>query len=203
MLAIRKLTIRNSAFYGNGVSVTLLQTPRSVIVENTLKTGSGAFLTLGTKCLATEFTVELDRITLRDSGSLLWVAGDYARTNGAYPIAIQANNCVFKLEGADSGLIVIDSERPRADLGKAVEMKSHESVVEPGTVLLAALNQSHHRLEPQDDEQFEGLVATEIKFEGSDIRNAADSTVAHLLGPRTSEKSQPGIDARRLGSIRR
>ena len=200
---VAELTIRNSAFYGNGVSVTLLQTPRSVIVENTLKTGSGAFLTLGTKCLATEFTVELDRITLRDSGSLLWVAGDYARTNGAYPIAIQANNCVFKLEGADSGLIVIDSERPRADLGKAVEMKSHESVVEPGTVLLAALNQSHHRLEPQDDEQFEGLVATEIKFEGSDIRNAADSTVAHLLGPRTSEKSQPGIDARRLGSIRR
>ena len=198
-----ELTIRNSAFHGNGISVALLQTPRSIIVENTLKTGSGSFLTLGTKCLATAFNVELDRITLRDSSSMLWVAGDHARTNGASPIAIQANNCVFKLEGADSGLIVFDSDRPRSDLAKSVEMKSHESVVEPGTVLLAAFNQSINRLEQQDDEQFEGLVATEIKFEGNDVRNAADSIVAHLLGPRTSEKSQPGIDARQLGSIRR
>ena len=98
---------------------------------------------------------------------------------------------------------MFDSDRPRSDLAKSVEMKSHESVVEPGTVLLAAFNQSINRLEQQDDEQFEGLVATEIKFEGNDVRNAADSIVAHLLGPRTSEKSQPGIDARQLGSIRR
>ena len=200
---VAELTIRNSAFHGNGVSVKLVQTPRSVSVENTLKTGSGAFLTLGSKCLATEFAVLLDRVTLRDSGSMLWVAGDYARTNGASPIAIQANNCVFKLERSDSGLIVIDSDRPRTDIAKAVEMKSQESVVEPGTVLLAALDRSQNRLEQQDDEQFEGLVATDIKFEGTDVRSAVDSTVAHLLGPRTSENARPGIDARRIGSIRR
>ncbi len=195
-----EITIRNSAFHGNGVSVALVQTPRSVSVENTLKTGAGALLTLGTKCLATEFAVQLDQVTLRDSGSMLWIAGDYARSKGAPSIAIQAKNCVFQLDRPDSGLIVIDSDRPRSDIAKSIEMKSHESVVEPGTVLLTAFDRSRNRLEPQDDEQFEGLVATEIKFAGADIRSASDSSVAHLAGPRTSEKSQPGIDARRLGT---
>ena len=199
---LSEITIRNSAFHGNGVSVAFVHTPRSVSVENTLKTGAGALFTLGTKCLATEFSVQLDRVTLRDSGSMLWVAGDYARTNGAPPIAIQANNCVFKLDRSDSGLIVIDSDRPRSDIAKSIEMKSHESVVEPGTVLLASFDRSRNRLAQQDDEQFEGLVATEIKFEGTDVRNTSDSTVAHLAGPRTSEKSQPGIDPRLIGSTR-
>ena len=198
-----EITIRNSAFHGNGVAVALVQTPRSVSVENTLKTGAGALFTLGTKCLATEFAVQLDRVTLRDSGSMLRVAGDYARTNGASPIAIQANNSVFKLDRSDSGLIVIDSDRLRTDIDKSIEMKSLESVVEPGTVLLAAFDRSRNLLEQQDDEQFEGLVVTEIKFAGTDVRSAIDSTVAHLAGPRTSEKSQPGIDARQLGSMQR
>ncbi len=200
---VAEITIRNSAFHGNGVSVALVHTPRLLSVENTLKTGAGALFTLGTKCLATEFAVQLDRLTLRDSGSMLWVAGDYARTNGALPIAIQATNCVFKLVRPDSGLIVIDSDRPRTDIAKSIEMKSQDSVVEPETVLLAAFDRTRNRLEHQDDEQFEGLVATEIKFAGTDVRSAIDSTVVHLVGPRTSEKSQPGIDARQLGSMQR
>jgi eukaryotic-like serine/threonine-protein kinase len=195
-----EITIRNSAFYGDGVSVALFQTPRSVTVQNTLKTGDGVLFSLGSKCLATEFAVQLDRVTLRDSGSMLWIAGDYARTNGLSPIAIQANNCVFKLEHPDSGLIVIDSDRPRTDLAKSIEMKTQESVVEPGTVLLVAFDRSRNRLEHQDDEQFEGLVAAEIKFAGIDARSPIDSTVAHLVGPRMSEKSQPGIDPHLIGA---
>ena len=198
--ATNEITIANSLFHGDGASILLAQLPRTVQVENSLKTGTGEFLSLGPKSDGTGMLLGLDHVTLRHSGPLLWMAGESARTNGSKPIVIRASNCIFSLADVDSGLIVIDDAGVRKDLADSVEMQAHESVVEPGAVLLATFAHQQNRFLPVDaDEKFEGLVASEINFVGDDIRNAADATIAPIQGPRTSEDARPGIDPALIG----
>ena len=128
------------------------------------------------------------------------MAGDTARTAGSKPIAIRASSCIFSLADVNSGLIVIDDAAVRKDVSDSVEMQAHESVVEPGAILLATFDHQQNRYRPVDaDEKFEGLVASEIKFVGDDIRDATDATIAPIQGPRTSEDARPGIDPTLIG----
>ena len=199
-LSTTEITVANSLFHGDGASILLAQTPRTVQVENSLKTGTGEFLSLGPKSEGTGTLLGLDRVTLRQSGPLLWMAGDTARTAGSKPVAIRASSCIFSLADVNSGLIVIDDAAVRKDVSDSVEMQAHESVVEPGAILLATFDHQQNRYRPVDaDEKFEGLVASEIKFVGDDIRDATDAAIAPIQGPRTSEDARPGIDPTLIG----
>jgi hypothetical protein len=201
-----RIEIENSFFHGTGPSILFAQPPRSIQIENTLKTGRGVFLSLGPKCLVTEMTLELNRVTLRDSGSLLSIAGNLATTSGSPPVQIQSNNSVFKFVRADSGLIVMESDQSGRDVGQSIELRAEESVVEPVTILVGRYNQMHDRFEELDGggDLFEGLVASEIKFAGHDLHRAVDSKTTHLQGPRSSENTHcPGIDPQRIGLTKR
>ena len=199
------IAIENSVFCGTGEAILAVQTLRSMRAVNTLKIGHGAFLSLGPKCLAMQLSVDLDRVTLRNSGPLLRMAGELANETGAHPARIQVSNSVFKLALAKSGLVVIDSNRPREDIAKSVDFRAQESFVAVGTTLLAAFDPSQNRLREYDgDEQFDGLILSEIDFAGSDVNRVADSKIARLLGPRTSEDANPpGINPRLVGPTKR
>lgn len=200
-LGTSSIMVDNSVFHGDGVSIVLAQTPQGVQVENTLKTGGGEFLALGPKSEGAAMRLELNHVTLRSSGPLLWMAGESARIAGLKPIEIQAKNSVFHLADMNSGLIVVDDDKIRKDSASSVVMNADESVVEPGTVLLATFSPQENRYLPVDaDEQFDGLVASEIKFRGEDVRSAEDGAIAPIQGPRTSEDARPGIEPARIGN---
>ena len=199
------IVIQNSVFHGNGVALLLAQTPQVVRVENTLKTGSAALVALGPKTVGTELTLDLERVTLRESGSLLQIGGELAGKAGAPSVQIKATNCAFNLSNNHSALVLVDSDRSPAELVKVVEMAATESVVEPGTILFARYDRTRDQLiEIDGDDQFEGLAACEIKFAGPRIHSARDAKVASIQGPRTSETTLPGVDLALLGAkIRR
>lgn len=196
-----RILIQNSVFHGNGISLLLAQTPRDVQVKNTLKTGSGTFIALGPKTIGTNLSMHFDQVTLRKSGSLLQLGGEFASQSGKPQIELEAVNCAFQLYERRSPLILLDGEPARDDAPQAIALKASESVVEPGTVLFARVDRNANRVvEIDSDEQFEGLVASDIKFAGPQLQRLPDARIAAIQGPRTSESARPGIDPALLGA---
>ena len=74
----RQFAISNTVFRGSGAAVLLAETPDAVTLTNCLKVGAGACLTLGRKAAARPFSIELTRVTLRDTGPLLRFGGAFA-----------------------------------------------------------------------------------------------------------------------------
>lgn len=200
-----QITITNTVFDGPGAAIVFAKSPRRITVVNTLKTGSGAFAVMGPKCLATEMKFDLDHMTLRNSGPLLWLAGQFATKTGSPPTQIQANESVFSFANAASEFIVIDAEQTRADVERSIQMRARESIVAPGTTLLATYDSEMKMLHPKDaDEQFDGLMASNIEFAGRNLHRVADSQTAKIQGPRVvgTVDQLPGIDPKRLGPAR-
>lgn len=196
------VSVKNTAFHGTGASILFGESPRSVTVENCLKTGPGPFMSFGTKCQAQEIRLVLEHVTLRETGPLLRLAGEPAGKTGTLPIQIEANECVFSLDDAKSGLVTIDCERPRVDLTRCVQLTSSDSIVTPGASLLTRFDPVTSQFQELDaDDQFEGLSANGIEFAGPNSERAADSKTARLLGPRVSTAVDrlPGINSRQLG----
>lgn len=198
---LARIVLQNCVFHGNGISLLLAHSPQHVHVKNTLKTGSGSLVALGPKTTAGRFTMGIDQVTLRKSGPLLQIGGEFATRAGAPRIHIDAVNSAFQLSDRSSPLVLIDGEPARGDLVQAVELTALESIVEPGTVLFARTDRSANRIDEIDsDEQFEGLVASEIKFAGPQLNRLPDARIASIQGPRTSETNRPGIDLSLLGT---
>lgn len=197
-----QLTISDTIFDGTGAAVLFAKSPRLIQVSNSLKTGHGEFACLGPKCVACEMKFKLHNVTLRGTGPLLWLSGESASKSGSPPAQIEATDSVFALADATSGLVVIDSERPRADLERSIQMNARESVVAPGTALLTTFDPMTKLLRQEDaDEQFDGLVAGGIEFTGPDLHRAVDSKTARIQGPRVGESVErlPGVNPRALG----
>jgi hypothetical protein len=199
-----KLAIKDSIFQGRGAAILSAQTPRTLHVSNTLKTGRGAFLSLGPKSLATGLKLEFDHVTLRASGPLLCLAGEHATKSGSPAVRILAQESVFSIAEIQSGLIVVEAERPRADVAKSIEMIAPDSVITPGTALLSTLDAARNHVSIQEaDDHFDGLVASGIEFSGPGLQQPAEAKTARLQGPRTANKSMPGIEPRHLGPMAR
>ena len=93
-----------------GAAIVFARSPRFVNVSNTLKSGPGAFASFGPKCLATEMKFDLDHMTLRGTGPLLWLAGEFAGKTGSPPIQVHVRDSVFSVVKSTSGLVVLDAE---------------------------------------------------------------------------------------------
>jgi eukaryotic-like serine/threonine-protein kinase len=202
------LEITNSVFHGDGAAVLFLQTPRSqAVFSNTLKTGSGAFVKLAPTCVASNFQIEFNRVTLRESGPLLVLAGEAASKTGVSPVAVTAQDSVFQLADIHRGLIVIEANKPRKDRDKSIAMNFSNSVAAPGTELVTAFNPERNSLEqiPEEEfgEQFSGLSYGEIKFGGSNLANPMHSNTTLVVAPTGTEDALPGVDSQLLGPSRR
>ncbi len=198
------IEIKNTSFHGAGAAILLAQTPKSLRVLNTLKTGSGALVSPRPKCSAREMKLVFDHVTLRETGPLLKLSGDFASQTGIAPIQIEANHSVFKIAEPSSGLIVIESERVRPDVAKSVAMTADDSVVVPGTTILMAIDPLRQSANEVDlDEPFDGLSANGIEFAGANLDRIVESKTAGLKGARLDAAEMPGIDPIQIGPANR
>lgn len=197
----RQIDVKNTRFDHDGTAIHLGQPPKSVHIHNTLKTGTGTFVAFDAKCRAIDTKLELDRVTMRGSGPLLRLTGQIAETAGTPSIPLEVNNSVFQLVSTQTGLVVVESERPRQDVDKIVRMTANESVVAPGTTLLTTHNPIRNQFSVIDaSDQFEGLTANGIEFVGKNLQQVHDSQTARLDGARHASMQMPGIDPAQFAS---
>ncbi|WP_010586124.1 serine/threonine protein kinase [Schlesneria paludicola] len=203
-----QIAIKNTNFVGDANALLLMQAPQSLTVVNTLKVGQGAFVAIHAHCRASSLSLDLDHMTLRESGPLLQLSGEFAEKEGAAAIQIDASDSVFHLADEKSGLITVESAKPRTDLNAMAQWKASrsESVVPPSTRLLTTLDPTGNQIRTVDDaaDQFEGLMARRIQFVGKkDLSRPRESKTAQLEGPRVESTQLPGIDPSQIGPAKR
>ena len=199
--AVGQFEIENTTFRGPGAALLFAESPRAVKLTNCLKLGHGACFILGGKATARPIAFELTRVTLRDSGPLLRFGGALAEQTTAPQISFVAHDCVFALNSTAPSLIEIQTSRPRSNVAQSVRMTGQGSVVSHGLELLAISNPSGGKPVPvaDADDQFAGLIASDLEFEGALSKGAAASRLTHLSAPRSSNHADlPGVDPARL-----
>lgn len=120
--------------------------------------------------------------------------GEFASSNRSDSIRIAADHCVFQLKETNAALILVDASRVRDDIDTSIEMTALESVVEPGIMLFARVDPANHQLvELSGDEQFQGLLASEIKFAGAHRHRAKMQKSPRFKGPETRKLVFPEL----------
>ena len=204
--AVGQFELVNTTFRGHGAALLLAESPRSVKLTNCLKVGRGACLTLGSKAAARPVALELSRVTLRDTGPLLRYGGAFAEQAAAPQIGIVAQDCVFAVSSSASSLIEIQMSRPRSNVAQSVHLAGHGSVVPLGLEMLTVSDPSSGKpvTVTEADEQFEGLIASDLEFAGPASVDSAASELKLLSAPRSSNQAaMPGVDPTRLPIFRR
>ena len=196
--------ITNTTFRGHGAALLFAESPRTVKLTNCLKLGHGACFTLGSKATARPVTFELSRVTLRDSGPLLRFGGPFAEQTTASQISLVAQDCVFALSSTAPSLIEIQTSRPRSNVAQSIQMTGRGSVIPLKLELLTVSDPSRWKsaIAIESDEQFEGLIASDLEFAGPASEEAAASELRQMSAPRSSA-ALPGIDPTRLPISRR
>jgi hypothetical protein len=199
-----RVDVSNTIFRTAGAALWSAEMPHHVTVSNCLKLGDGACFAVSPKAAAHPSAFELNKLTLRDGGPLLRLAGTYAEQATAPAIEFTANDCVFALASAGSGLIELQSPRPRTDPGKSVRMTGHGSVLGPGLNLMVLIDPSGQsaRQVADADEQFEGIAVSELEFAGPSSGPTGNSRLERFTAPRSDANARPGIDTNRLPAIR-
>ena len=198
--------ITNTTFRGHGAALLFAESPRTVKLTNCLKLGHGACFTLGSKASARAIAFELSRVTLRDSGPLLRFGGTFAEQATAPQIAIVAQDCVFALSSTAPSLIEIQTSRPRSNVAQSVQMTGRGSVVPLKLELLTVSDPSRGKsvIVIEADEQFEGLIASDLEFAGPASVDSTASELKLLSAPRSSNQTAlPGVEPVRLPIFRR
>ena len=204
-----QLDVRNSIFRAPGSAVWFAELPHQVSFSNCLKVGDGACFTVSARASAHDCAFELNRLTLRDTGPLLRLAGLFAEQARVPTIEFKANDCIFAHASSSSGLIELQTAHPRSDASRAIHTDGRGSVVVPGVKLLVAVDTDAREPTRQSvreiadaDEQFEGImVVTDLKFGGPAAGATANSRLEKLT-PRSTGDALPGIDVSRLPAIR-
>ena len=196
--------IANTTFRGHGAALQFAESPRTVQLTNCLKLGHGACFTLGSKATARPVKFELSRVTLRDTGPLLRFGGSFAEQSTAPQIGIVAQDCVFALSSTAPSLIEIQASRPRGNLAQSIQMTGQGSVVPLKLELLTVSDPSRGKpvTVVEADEQFEGLIASDLEFAGPAPAETAASELRQMSAPRSST-TLPGVDPTRLPAFRR
>ena len=193
--------IENTTFRGHGAALLFAESPSTVKLTNCLKVGHGACFTLGSKAAARAVTFELSRVTLRGTGPLLRFGGAFAEQASSPQIGLVAQDCVFALSSAAPSLVELQSSRPRGNVAQSIQMTGRGSVVPLKLELLTISDPSRGKSATvvETDEQFEGLIASDLEFAGSLTDVAAASRLTHLSAPRSSNEAElPGVDPTRL-----
>ena len=193
------VTVSNSILQGPGASVWTAEMPRKVVLENCLKIGEGACLAVSPKAAAHSSTVELNKLTLRESGPFLRLAGPFAEDSGAPTIQVDATNCLFAGR-AGTSLVELQTRQPRSDAAKAVRFSGEGTVIVAGIDLTAVVDPASgsSRTTIEADEQFEGIVISELQFEGPADELPDHSRLRNLTAPRSSAAPRPGVQVDRL-----
>lgn len=168
----------------------------AIRVGNTLHEGSGALVCLDHAPAADESVlVELDRVTLRDSGPVLECV--YGDDGPLGKIAIRASGCAF-LPRSDTALLwFVGKQSPRTVLGH-ITWEGEGSLVGPETAIAGWLQPDATR-EVLDDAavSIDGLARSRVEFAGPAGSDPAGSRITQWQAPLRST-DPPGADPERL-----
>jgi serine/threonine-protein kinase len=204
----RRLEVSDSVFRADGSAFWFSAMPHQLTLTNCLKLGDGACIAVSPKASTRPCQFDLRQLTLRNSGSLLRLAGAYAEQPDAATIQITAHDCVFAPAPTSPGLIELHTARPRSDAAQSVRMRGSGSVLIPNVNLMVAVDSTTSGLSGTTnpvagaDEQFEGIVVSDLSFAGPETDSVTSSRLENLTAPRTSVDARPGIDISRLPTIR-
>lgn len=198
-----QMEIRNTVFEGSGAAIWSAEMPDDLVMSNCLKWGDGACIAISPRAAVHAGTFELSNVTIRETGPLLRLAGAFAEQTGAPTVEMTATDCVFALANG-TGLIELEAATTRSDANRAIHMGGQGSVLTPRTDLAAIIDPSlkHGRTVLDADEQFEGIVVSDLQFAGPVAGSTENSRLQNLTAPRSSAAAQPGIDVRHLRSFR-
>jgi hypothetical protein len=174
--------------------------PHQLTVQNCLNVGAGACIAVSPKAGLHATQWSLNQLTLRDSGPLLRLAGSYAEQGTAPTIEIAAKDCVFALVSETASLIELHSASARGNAAQAVRFQGNGCVITPSVNLLAVhTSQASQKGTAIDaDDQFEGIVVSDVTFVGPSNGPTSHSRLENLTAPRSSAQQRPGVDVSQL-----
>ncbi len=194
-----KVEVRNTVFRTPGAALWFAEMPHQIDMSNCLKLGAGVGIAVSPKATPHPCAINLKSVTLRDTGSLLRLAGGYAEQADCPPVEVSARDCVFALTSSKPSLIEFHTAMPRADIAKSVHMNGPGSVLAQDVNLMIVTDtaqRSHQIIDA--DEQFEGLVVSDLQFRGDAQGPVANSRLNKMTAPRSSSAGFPGIDPEHL-----
>jgi eukaryotic-like serine/threonine-protein kinase len=199
-----EIVLKDDVITGGTTAVRLGSVPSAVRCENVLHVGPGTLCRF-TRLPAAGITtnVVLVQVTQRDATALLHA--DLPLGNGSFGrIAVSAKNCVFHYAGNDSAMCVFGTSFPGQIPRNIVRFSGEGSLFSPGgrIAVEAAVGSASAVREDNDAVQVDGgLLACEFEFAGPAGSGPATSVIVKHRAPVRSQH-KPGIDARRLLSIR-
>jgi serine/threonine protein kinase len=198
-----RIEVRNTAFRTPGAALWLGELPDHVNLSNTLLVARDAGFVVSPKAHVHASQLEMEKVTLREGGPLLRLTGNFAEQVNAPTIQVTANHSVFA-PGAGAGFIELKSSRLRSDAAQSVRMTGTGSLLAPQVNLMVVFDPGSQRFQniADADEQFEGIVVSELQFGGAVTGPIANSRLETMTAPRLSSTiaSLPGIDVARLPS---
>jgi eukaryotic-like serine/threonine-protein kinase len=199
-----ELALQDSVLAGGAVAVRLGSAPSTIRCENVLHLGPGVLWRFGELPPAgNAVNVSLVNLTQRNAGALLRV--DLPPGNGPFGrVAVTAKNCVFHYAGENSALCVFGTSFPGQAPKGTVQFSGEGSLFPPGgriAVEAAVGPAPPARVENEAVQIDGGLLACDFEFAGPAGSDPATSVIAKHRAPVRSQHT-PGIDARRLVSIR-
>ena len=197
-----RFAVQNTLFTGNGTAVSMTHAAERIDVDNCVKLGRGAFLSLGdTPRPGRILKTTIAHLTLRRVETLLRIVLPDG-TNRSGTIHIDATDSVFDLARLRSALFQLIASRSPGRKVSVVELFADRCVA-PSNLVPAAwipLDRSASSSPPRAIPlppfavELDGLTARPYRFAGPFSWNPVDSQIV----PSKNESVRSGADTRRL-----
>lgn len=164
------------------------EAPRDVTFDNCLKTQAGAVLVVYQSHSTRPIHVGLAQSTLRGSGPLISLWGEFAERSGAARLQVEAVETVFAPSDSTPALIELAAERLRHDWSQAVVWTGESSLLPAGLELVSHRDPVQHTVERLEstDVSADGLTVDAFEFAGPSLTSPTDSRLSASQAPRRS-----------------
>lgn len=164
------------------------EAPREITFDNCLKTEAGAALVVYQSHSTRPIHVGLTQSTLRGSGPLISLWGEFAERSGAARLQVDAVESVFAPADDTPALIELAAERLRHDWSQAVVWTGESSLLPSGLELVSHRDPVQHTVERLEstDVSADGLTVDAFEFAGPSLTSPPDSRLSASQAPRRS-----------------
>ena len=187
-----QVRIEDCQFMGRMSTIELRSPTRVLRCRNVLKVSGGPLFVIGPDPQPVSRTVDLDRVTLRNSTSLIEVRLDGESPQaGRSRLELRPKNCVFSLHAWDSppSLVAYTGRQLPHDWDRFLSIDGEGSIAAPGTrvVSLQSTDGQQRLLLDESGVSLRGLLSAAIEFRNDrSWFEPADSVVSRIAANRRS-----------------
>lgn len=194
-----QISFTDCRFIGLISTIDIASPARRIRCVNTLKLAGGPLFRIGPDSEPVSRTIELERVTVRDSSSVIAVRLPAAYTSTSSRLDVRMNHCVISLHGwgeepQPGSLITYVGGRLAPDWFRDVAINGQDSVAGRSTSVVSRMSHDAMQRGILDDSRvsLRGLISTDIEFRGIPSFDPADSVVARIAANRRSS-DLPGM----------